>query len=493
MGEGWGEGRGEHLPDAITLFLQRARQADFRFSPSADSYHWVEQICDLVEGVPLGIELAAALVPRLSCEAIRRQIQHNLDVLASPLRDVLARHRSPRAVFESSWNLLSEPEQQAFRQLSVFRGGCTLEAAAQVTGASQAVLTALTDKSLLLRLPSGRYEMHAVLHQYASEALAHFTDEDRNVRSAHNQYFASILHKQESVFRGHRKNLDGIADDIENIRQAWDWAVEQADLSAWQQSVDILGTFYDIRSWYQIGAEAFAQAVAILRPAAATAPIKRIMLAHLLGWQGEFANSLGQYETAEAMLQEGLTIFRTQANEAGIAWTLLTLGLVVTNTGLLSQAEAYYTESLALFETMGEQDGAAICQEFLGTIFAMAGDYPQARLRYQQSVQLYQAVDDRYGMAGGLYCLGDVARISGDYLEARRLIEKSHALYQTVGSPRGVAQAANQLGNICRLLGEYPNAKRHHEESLTLRREIGEREGIATSLTNLGIDAYLTE
>jgi len=128
--------------------------------------------------MPLGLELAAAWVRKLSCAEIAQEIEHSLNLLTTPWRNVPERHRSIRAAFDYSWNLLTDEERQAFRQVAVFRGGFRREAAEAVMGGQwSAAGGQLIDKSLLQVTPSGRYEQHPLVHQYAEEKLAEIPTE----------------------------------------------------------------------------------------------------------------------------------------------------------------------------------------------------------------------------------------------------------------------------------------------------------------------------
>src|SRR5258708_26567468 len=141
------------------------------FALRADNISYVARICRLVQGVPLGIVLAAAWIGMLELSEIASEIERSLDFLESDLRDLPERQRSLRAVFEYSWNLMSEDERDVFMRLSVFRGGFTREAAQEVSGASLKTLMTLLNKSLLRRDPSGRYDVHELLRQYAEARL----------------------------------------------------------------------------------------------------------------------------------------------------------------------------------------------------------------------------------------------------------------------------------------------------------------------------------
>ncbi len=156
---------------AVQLFAQRARRAHLGFSLQHELYA-VARICRLVEGMPLGIELAASRTRTLSCETIVGAIAHNLDALSVTYQDLPPRHRSLRAVFEHSWNMLAEPEQAVLARLSALRGDFDFAAAEAMAGANVRILSALTERSLLRRTLTGRYEMHELLRQFCAEKLA---------------------------------------------------------------------------------------------------------------------------------------------------------------------------------------------------------------------------------------------------------------------------------------------------------------------------------
>jgi predicted ATPase len=158
----------------------------------------VARICQLVDGLPLGIELAAAWAHVLSCREIADQIERNLDFLAVSRCDVPERHRSMRAVFDHSWHLLSEDERRVLSRLSLFRGGCTREAAEHVASATLAVLSSLIAKSLLRRTEAGRYDLHELVRQYAQEHLR-AAGEEPAVRRCHANFFLRLAEEAEAA------------------------------------------------------------------------------------------------------------------------------------------------------------------------------------------------------------------------------------------------------------------------------------------------------
>jgi len=160
---------GAEAYSAVQLFVQSARRSRPNFQ--LDDVAAVARICKLVEGLPLAVELAASWAHHMPCDSIAAHIQHDLDFLSTNLRDVPERHRSTRVLFEHSWHLLSEAEQAVLSKLSVFRGSFDADAAARIAGASLHMVSALAEKSLVRASPTGRYDLHELLRQFAQEKL----------------------------------------------------------------------------------------------------------------------------------------------------------------------------------------------------------------------------------------------------------------------------------------------------------------------------------
>jgi predicted ATPase/DNA-binding SARP family transcriptional activator len=251
---------------AVQLFLQRAQTVNSGFTLSEAEKLCVAHVCRLTEGTPLAIELASAWLRLLSCQEIAQEIEQNLDFLTTSLRNVPERQRSLRAVFDYSWQLLSAEERRVFRQLAVFTGGFQQEAARQVIGASLPLLLTLVDKSLLRRTETGRYTRHLLLWQYAAEKLAETPQEKEKIQDLHGHYYAAFLHERAARLKGgqQRESLAEIGLEIENIRAAWRWAVERGQINSLDQALESLFHFYDMRSWFQEGAEMFGLAAASL-------------------------------------------------------------------------------------------------------------------------------------------------------------------------------------------------------------------------------------
>ncbi len=213
--------------DAIKLFVQQAQLSQPNFSLTDEDIALVTHICRQLGGMPLAIELAAGWTRALSVREIARQIDEGLDFLTTSQRDTSQRHKSLRAVFDHSWKLLSEQEQQVYSEMSVFHGGFQKEAAFEVTQATLSLLLALVDKSLLQwNASSGRYEVHELLRQYAQEKLDEPLRE--RVGKLHYDYYVGLVRQWAEQLKPERdeKLSKEIGDEIKNLVSMFEWAVE---------------------------------------------------------------------------------------------------------------------------------------------------------------------------------------------------------------------------------------------------------------------------
>jgi predicted ATPase len=257
-----------HLEDygAVQLFVERARRVRRDFSLAAEQAE-VIRICQLVEGMPLALELAAAWTKTMRCAVIADEIQHNIDFLTTNLRNVPERQRSMQATFDHSWQCLTGEEQDALKRLSVFQGSFRRKAAEQVAKATLPTLSALVDKSLLRWEPEGHYEIHELLRQYGQEKLAEAPEQVSLVQGSHAAYYAAFLHERtQDMAAGRQQEAAGeIEANLENIRLAWQWATAGAKVEEILKSTRALSLFYQFQGRYLEGIDALEKAASSLR------------------------------------------------------------------------------------------------------------------------------------------------------------------------------------------------------------------------------------
>lgn len=458
---------------ALRLFVQSAQRVVPDFAPDPDERQAIVRICQLVEGLPLGIELAASWVRVLSCVDIAGEIEQGLGFLTTALHHVPERHRSLRAVLEHSWQLLSEAEQRAFRRLAIFRGGFSREAAEQIVGATLLTLSALVDKSLLRRTPAGRYDLHAVLRQFAAEKLDEDPLEKEKLLDRYGQYYATFLHKREDQLKGEgqREALAAIGQEIANVRNGWRWLTGRRKFARIGEAAGALYSFYELQGWLHEGEAEFARAIEALGTPQDGA--ERAILGKVLARQGGFCRRQGRQARAVTLLNQSLAIAADEAPPEERAFTLRELGLAAFAEGENARARSLFQESLALSQASGDAHSIAMSLNTLGLVARMLAEYDSARPLFRESLAISQRIGDRKGMSRALGNLGVIAGAIGDYPEAKRLYQESLDLCIDLGDQWGIANFLDGLGYVASALGEFDEARSYFTRALVSAMEIG--------------------
>jgi predicted ATPase/DNA-binding CsgD family transcriptional regulator len=496
---------------AMQLFVQHARRARVGFALTDAEIPAVAQICRLVEGMPLAIELAASWVRSLSCDAIAQEIARSLDILETPARNVPARHRSMRAVLDQSWMMLDESQQTTFKKLSVFRGGFTREAAEEVAGASLRMLSAFVDKSLLLPDTGGRYRVHELLRQYGEEQLQAAPEEAEKTRDAHAAYYVRFVqslnfkvdeHDQFTPTTEWQPNISAYKDDLDNVRAAWRWSIQR---ERWSDVGRMVNHFAALFSHYKLaeeGVELLGAAIQALRNTARNQETE-LVLGILLARQAAFLSFVGSPQQGKAAAEEALTLLQGGAPENLLialqnyghcvlgmeAWSdipqrervheeaarLAARGYQLAQEigdqrqapyfryqqswyallrGNLEEARRLGEESLAGAEATGNTELIGLaCGMLLGRIFEALGDYAQARRMRLRALHIAEETDDPWSIGGDYAGLGYIEYLQGNYAEAMRCYRQSLRQFTHLffSLPR-VAHLSQTLVNIAKLL-----------------------------------------
>jgi predicted ATPase/uncharacterized protein HemY len=478
--------------DSVRLFCECAKRVDAAFDLGEDAKSQAARICRLVEGMPLGIELAAGWTRVLSCEEIAQEIERGVDVLSTRERDVPARHRSIRAALDRSWSLLGREEQDALARLSVFSGGFTREAAAEVAGASLAMLLTLVDKSLVRRDAFGRWQIHELTRQYLEEKLPQGPQESERARQAHCRYYGLLLERLGGHLRGAgvKGAMEQMEDEIGNIQKGWEWAVDRGKLRDIDTYLGPLHFFHDARGWYRQGAETFGRAAASIREATGSSGRvdgeSQLVLGRLLARQGVSHYHLGDYGTARTLITDGLGILRHTEDPKETALALRSLANVARRQGKYEEARQLCEECLEIGREAADRRTEARALDALGTIAIQLGKYDEAKALHEEALGINRATDDLRGIAECLNSLGNIAHNVGNAREAKRCYEEALLIAEELGDRAGVCARLTNLGMVAVMLGEYTEARELLEESLEIARSIGDEYAVAHGLYTLG-------
>ncbi|HSJ24949.1 MAG TPA: protein kinase [Longimicrobiales bacterium] len=492
--DGLDVGKGDDDGNAAILFVASARRLDRHFQLNDENRAEIRRICQLLCGIPLAIELAAAWVRTLSCAEIRAELERDLDVLSSQAPDVASRHHSLRATFDASWRLLSSAEQTALARLAVFRSAFDRRAAAQVAEADAVLLRQLVDKSLLSRTGE-RLHMLDVVRAYALERLAADPHVERRARERHLAFFSAALEaEQAGLKRADPATIQRVADVVDDVRAAWEYAVQTENARALLQSTDGLFHFYDIRGWAREGAEVFERGSAMLDDTAGEKDLPRVVrlaATRLVVRTGVFLHRLGELESAESLLRRGLADAR-DADEDGEVWFALHwLGAVRLGMGDYQEGERLQQEALAFAERSGDRHSIGWSMAYLGNVKWARGHFAEATQLFTRSLQLLEEERDLNGMWVCLNNLGVLAASRQRYEEAQRRFREALALQPELKNPRLDAQALHNLGAAARELGDFAHARQWLQEALDIARGTGYRSIEGMTLVGLAELAIL--
>jgi predicted ATPase/class 3 adenylate cyclase len=478
---------GNGSASAVHLFVERAMQVVPGFTLDAGEYSHALRICRLVDGMPLGIELAASWVSVLSCADIADEIEGNIDFLATSMRDVPERHRSLRAAIDQSWRLLTDEQRSAFSRLSVFRGSFDRSAAVAVTGADVRLLSELVAKSLLRRPDFGRFELHELLRQYAAEHLRASPAEEADACERHARHYAAMLSERQTALMGPELAVarDELRGELDNLRAAAEWIVAEPDERAALEVLEAFYTFLWMHAWYE-GAETLerlertagfdADDPASASAVALAAAMYRITIGARLGYD----------PAAEELATRCVPILRARNMERELANCLCSLGMWGVYRDVYAEAAAFSAEGAELARASG--DGIAESGGLMDLGFArlLMDDLEAAREAFNAadvvSVRLGNPILRAYATSK-LGLLADAEERFGDAL---RFHLEAHDLFASVGEAAGLGYALTRASLSAFGLGDYPEALRLGRAGYEAFSESNHRWGLITALCRIG-------
>lgn len=453
---------------SVALFLQSARRLKAGFEIRGNDQEAVIRICQVLEGMPLGIELAAAWVSVLSCSEIAQEIEQSLDFLKSSMRNVPARQRSLSAAFEHSWRLLSQEEQAVLCQLSIFRGGFVRKAAEKVTGATLSGIQSLVSKSLVRYKESGRFDLHEVIRQYASSHLAH-DPQCELAHDRHSDFYLTLVCDREADMSG-AAQVDAIREltnEIDNIRTAWARAIQTERFPLISRALRSLGWYYEVGGWLQDGIDQIELAVQACRAQPGDEQRQKT-LGQALSQQGMLFFRLGQFQRAVEHFEESLALLRPFGDPALLVHPLVWLGVIVHLNGDLEQAVALINEGLGCSIAAGDRWLEAYSHFNLGYVDSIAGRYRQGYEKMDTGLRIWRELGDPAAIALGLNHISLTAIHLGRLEDARQFLLESLDLTAQVGDRWGMGTAYRSLGRTALAQGNPVEAQTLIRKSLEL-------------------------
>lgn len=469
--------------DAVRLFAQCAKRIHADFTVNATNLLAVLRICQLVEGMPLGLEMAAAWTEWLSLAEIANEIAASSDFLTTDRPDVPERQRSMRAVFEWSWKLLDEDEQRAFRLLSIFGGGFTREAALHIVGAPLRTLVNLVNKSLLYvtytQEGPAHYQIHELLRQFGAEQLDALPEERVVTKARHSDYYLTFLAAREVfLIRDQpRQAATEIQYALDNIRQGWRYAIAKANYTLLDQSVTALARYYDLTGQLNESAQAIRRAALRLEQlgpsltaGVANSQQHQLLLSKLFAILAGIVVKQGKYDEGIALAQQAVLLGNVARGSEGETFGVMVIGQGLYRKGQYAAARTHFAEALQMAQAnQPDHERISLLDDveytsyiWLGAIEAEEGDFAAAKVAFHQAIQICQYRNNLRSEVHARINLANLLRRMSDYSTARQIYEECLQITHNLDYRWGESETQVELGDTVRLLGEYALARQFY-------------------------------
>lgn len=465
----------------VQLFVDRAQRANGRFQITPENQGQIILLCRLLTGLPLALELAAASLRRQTISQLTEAVQDSIENLTTRRRDIPPRHRSMRAVFDSTWAMLSPTEQEQFAGLSVFLDPFSVTAAAAVTGATHHQLQALQEKSLLQK-EGERFVFHTLLRQFAAEKLADFPDHT-SAATRHSQYYLQAVADLADALNGEMPHLavQRIAGALQNIRGAWQTAVSHNNRDHYLAALVPLSDFYQIRGLYREGLRLFGETAVHLRDAGQTEA-----LAQLLTQQAAMHVRLSNYPEAIEIIEEALALTTDDWLTARLH---ITWGEALWRQGSLAEAEEKLRHALSLAQEIDLQQLIGIVTYHLGVLHDQKGQHEASLAFLEEALVIWQQLGNLRWQGFTLNSIGFVGQRLSQWAYAKSVLEKALLISQANDDRQMQTSVLNNLSALATEKGEFERARQYLLQAMHQAEASGDQSNQALLNHNLAWNA----
>jgi predicted ATPase/DNA-binding CsgD family transcriptional regulator len=484
---------------AVTLFYQRAQEVSPAFQLTPENALAVAEVCRRLDGLPLALELAAARIKLFPPHALLVRLQQGRHLLTSNVHDVPARQQTLQQTIKWSYDLLDDQEQALFRHLSIFVGGCTLEAAeavCQALGEAERdmldLVSSLLDKSLLHQVAGGqdapRLQLLETIRAFGLERLVE-AGESGAAGQAHAHYFLRVAEVAEPELYGASQvaRFDTLQREHDNFRAALRWLLETR---ASEQALGLcvaLARFWTIRSYVTEGRAWLRGALELAAQVSQATTIR----AKALCWAGWLAQLQGELTVAAALCQESLDLSRHLSDQHTMALALSRLGIISSSQGDDTTACSLLEESVKQYQTLADESGLAYALMALGAMAIGHREPGEVRAWLEESLALFQTLKNEEGIAWSLYSLARLSLLLADFEHASLFSQEALLMFRTLGLVEGKGSTLFLLGQVYLSQEETSLAGSRFTESRQLFQEVGNRQGVAYTLFSLACVAVL--
>jgi len=479
---------------AIALFVARAKAVKHDFALTKENVPAVAAICARLDGLPLAIELAAARIKLLSPSAMLARLEGRLNLLTGGARDLPSRQQTLRGTVDWSYGLLNAAEQTLFRRLSIFAGGCTLEAVEAVCDTKGDLgldvldgMASMVDKSLAQQVEQAdtetRFRMLSTLREYALERLAE-SDDESATRRAHAAYYLVLAEEGAEDIAARPEWLDRFEVEHDNFRVALDYLIKTGDADWGLRLGTALFRFWETREHLTEGRDAIDRVLALEGTAARPKLRARLLFAGAV-----LAGEQGDYGSAQQMFENSLETCLELNDKRGVAVALNALAVIARDRGDIAAAALLFERCVAIWKDLGDPADFARALSNLASVRKLQGEYERASSLYNECLTIFRQVGDVAGAAWTLNYQGDVAREKADFVAARSFCEQSLSEFRRLRDSWGIASTLSDLASLSCDQGNKSEARSLYGESIKVFQELGHKRGIARALECLAVSA----
>jgi DNA-binding SARP family transcriptional activator/predicted ATPase len=477
---------------AVALFAETARWArhDWTLAGNREEETAVVRICQLVEGLPLGLKMTAALTQGQSCAAIAQAVAANINLLASNMADLPPRQRSLRATFDYSLQLLLATERDLFLRLSIFRGGFTREAVQHVVNTNPHLLTRLVSHSLL-NYEGDRYSIHAVVRQFAAEQRRATTSDDSALARRYAAYYLTFLAERQAALQGESPQMATaeIGDELDNVQQAWRRGLAERQFGLVLGGVHALSTFFQLNGRSPEAESLFSLAAQQVNPVAEADETAARLLAWVLVEQGRFLIRLSQYGEAVAVVEQAIGWAERSGDEEAEAMAHVLWGEALWRQGEYGAAAAKLTHALAIAKRNEFTLIAGWCHHHFGVIGDIQANYSEAIEHLELACVAWNDLRYLQALSVSLNSMGLVTYHQGNFVHAKQAMEEALAICQRLGNRQFEPHLLNNLSIIATDQGNYAGAKQYLQQALQAANISGDLYLEGNVYLNLGVNA----
>jgi predicted ATPase/DNA-binding CsgD family transcriptional regulator len=452
--------------ESVALFVQRSRAVKPDLTLTDEDASRVAEICVRLDGLPLAIELAAAQMRLFSPMALLNRLESRITALNDGPRGLPEKQRTLRGAIDWSYELLDDAEKTLFAELSVFQGGCTIEAAEEVCCHDLPIdalegLASLLNKSLLRQRegPDGepRFTMLETIHEYARERLLDSVKAE-DMHRGHAQYFTALAERAEPHTRGgpdQMRYLRRLEAEHGNLRAMYRWSMERGEAELGLRLVGALGYFWWRQGHYAEGQQWTEQALELIGGAPPAVG------ANVFSAAGRVSSYMNDAATSERLLGEALALYRKLGARRDVGWTLIHLTTPsIGRRDKYEHAMALCEEGLSLLREADDKAGIAQALTNIGELARAQQGLPRARDAYEEALKVARENGDGLREAIVLIDLGLAAQYEGDAERARALFRQGLTLAVEIGHLVLKVDALAYLAGATGALGRLKRAAR---------------------------------